>query len=231
MNLEKVSLTLYEFLGYLLPGFLLVFACSLIEATFLNTSALSLSNISGNLVASSIAAYFLGHASHRLGSVLKERRRSWFSDTKRRLNPLLYERVCEALKLAYRIELPIDTSLSTLDTYILADNYITASEEWSEREVLMAREGFFKASMVGFGIVTVVFFVAMAFGGVRLQSVAGDYIELDPVATGVLAGIALFLTVLFRSGFLFYNRLKVNNTLITFLALFEKGAAKGERSK
>lgn len=48
MGLDKISVTLYDLLGYLLPGYVLLLACSVAEASFWGSSVFALSRISRN---------------------------------------------------------------------------------------------------------------------------------------------------------------------------------------
>ncbi len=61
MGLDKISVTLYDLLGYLLPGYVLLLASSVAEASYWERSSLfSVSSIGHNPVLAAIAAYFLG---------------------------------------------------------------------------------------------------------------------------------------------------------------------------
>ncbi len=72
MSLDKISLTLYDFLGYLLPGYILTFVCSLVESTFFGSDLFSLSRISNNVLPFTVVAYFLGYVAHNIGSLLRD---------------------------------------------------------------------------------------------------------------------------------------------------------------
>lgn len=228
MNLDKISLTLYDFLGYLLPGYVLIFACSLIESTLLGSNLFALSCISDNLLPFSVLAYFLGQAGHRISSLLKEWRYGWFSDRSYRLSTPVFERVREIAKDAYGVKLDAGAKLDTLETYLLADSYVVASGSSAERDILMAREGFCKTSMVAFGFLSAVLFSSLAVGGTKIQTRPGTFTQLTWITTTVLAVVTFCMTLLFRRGFVFYNRIKINNTLLTFLALREKDILKKE---
>jgi hypothetical protein len=222
MSLDKMSLTVYDFLGYLLPGYVLVFGCSLLESTFLDSDLFCLSRLTDALLLFTILAYFLGHAGHRIGSLLKDWRYSWFRDQNLRLSAPVFERVRKVVKDAYGIKLDEEAKLDTLETYLLADSYVVASGGSTERDVLMAREGFSKASMVAFGFLSLILFSSLIVGGTKVQTQSGTFTHLTWITTTVLAMAMLCLTLLFRRAFIFYNRIKINNTLLTFLALREK---------
>ena len=222
MSIEKIGLTLYDFLGYLLPGYVLILSCSLVESTFLGSDLLSLSRVSGNYLPFTIAAYFLGHVSHGIGSVLKDRLYKWFTDRKGRLSSPLFERVRESARNTYEISQDPGSSLAPLETYLLADSYIVASGGSPERDILTVREGFHKASMVAFGFLLVVLLSCLGLGGAKIQTQPGTFTRLSPLLTGVLALVTTIMTLVFRRGFMFFNRLKINKILTVFLALRQK---------
>lgn len=230
MNLDKAALTLYDFLGYLLPGYVLIFVSSLVESTFLNTALLSLSTIGKNLLIATVAAYFLGQASHRVASLGRDWNRRIRKGKNRltgrmndnRLHPAVYGRVLEEIKDAYSLDLAEGDKLGGLDIYLLADSYVVASGASPERDMLMAREGFFKTSMVAFGIMFLVFVGSLLVGGLKIQSQPGAVTQMNSVATGLVALAALGLAALFRTGFNFYNQIKSNNIRTIFLALRSK---------
>lgn len=222
MSLDKMSLTLYDFLGYLLPGYVLVFGCSLLESTFLDSDLFHLSRVADDLLLFTVLAYFFGHAGHRIGSLLKDWRYGWFRDRNRRLSAPVFERAREVVKDAYGIKLDEGEKLDTLETYLLADSYVVASGGSTERDVLMAREGFSKASMVAFGFLSLILLSSLIVGGTKVQTQSGAFTQLTWSTTTVLAVAMLSLTLLFRGAFIFFNRVKINNTLLTFLALREK---------
>ena len=70
---DKLSLTLFDILGYLLPGFVVLFTLSLLEATFsANSSLLSLTALGGNIFLFSIVSYYLGHVCHIVATTIKD---------------------------------------------------------------------------------------------------------------------------------------------------------------
>jgi hypothetical protein len=68
VDLSKIAVTLYDVFGYLLPGYVLLFACSVFEATFLGTWFLSLSFLTAHALPFAVAAYFLGQVGHAIAS-------------------------------------------------------------------------------------------------------------------------------------------------------------------
>lgn len=163
--MDKISVTLYDLLGYILPGCILLLVLSVIEATFVGSHHLSLSAMTANPALSAVACYFLGAVAHSTGSILKDWRPSFFSDKKSRLDQSILDRAKEMAKGLYGFAGEGDRDLTTLEIYLLADSYVIASGKTVEREVLQAREGFYKASMVAMAALSIAFFFAAIFGG------------------------------------------------------------------
>lgn len=101
-----------------------------------------------NLAPSVVACYFLGTIAHSVGSILKDWLPDFFSDKKSRLDQSILDRAKEMAKGLYGFTGEDERGLTTLEIYLLADSYVVASGKTVEREVLQAREGFYKASMV-----------------------------------------------------------------------------------
>jgi len=217
MNLDKFSLTLYDFLAYLFPGYIVLFTCSVVDASFFGGASLTVDTINKGFFIYSITAYFLGHLCHRVGSYIKDRYYKLFINNKDRLSPELMELIRKKLTKHYKI--PVSKKLNNLEIYILADGYIVAQGGSPERDILMAREGFYKASTVAFFLLTMTIFATLTTSGVAFSVVPNGLVRLNAWGT-ILAGlISLFITLVLRNGFVFYNRTKINNVLVSFLAL------------
>src|SRR5687767_9125405 len=95
MDLSKIAVTVYDVFGYLLPGYVVLFALSLAEATFTGTWFLSLSLFSAHALPFAVAAYLCGQASHAVASLLTEskRCRTWIQAPRERLGATLYATV------------------------------------------------------------------------------------------------------------------------------------------
>jgi hypothetical protein len=229
MTFDKISLTLFDVLSYLLPGYILLFSFSIIEATFFDTSLFSLSTLNANWLTSSIMAYFLGQISHRLGSLLKNRKNKWFENRKQQLSRPLYYHARDLLSQMYDIKFEEGERLQSLETYMLAESYIIASGKTDERDSLIAREGFHKTSMSSFGIATALVFATLFVGGVNVQVTPGVYISMTRWETfGVVIVFAIF-TAVFWQGYVFYNRLKINNILLLAMTLRSLDKEKSEK--
>jgi hypothetical protein len=220
MGLDKISVTLYDLLGYLMPGYVLLLACSVAEASFWGSSVFAPSRISRNPILAAIIAYFLGQASHAIGSLIKAKRYKWFDDKKRySLNPAITQRATEVLQETYGLKLEKDKSLSNLDRYLLADSYIVASGGSVERDIIMAREGFFKASMIAFAVLGLTVFSTLFAPVARIQVQPGIFVFPTKLGVILLTALLVALVWLFRQRFIFFSCVKSNNSLLTFLSL------------
>jgi hypothetical protein len=234
MGLDKISVTLYDLLGYLLPGYVLLLACSVAEASYWERSSLfSVSRISRNPVLAAVAAYFLGQASHAVASWIKAKRYRWFDDRgSYRLSPEVADRVYEVILETYGIKPDGDRKLSKIDRYLLADSYIVASGGSVERDIMTAREGFFKASSVAFAALALTVLSTLFAPHTRVQTQPDVFIYPTRLSVVALTAFLLLFVWLFRQRFIFFSCVKNNNALLTFLALRQKGdAAKGPESK
>lgn len=221
--MDKISVTLYDILGYLLPGCLLLCATSLTEATFVGSHHLSFSAMTANPALSAVACYFLGAIAHSIGSIIKDRKPHLFRDKDNRLDTDILERAKEIARDLYGLAGEGKRELTDLEMYLLADSYVIARGRLVEREVLQAREGYYKASMVAMAVLSLVLMCAGIFGGVAVQFGPKSVATLSRVAT-LSSGLAgVILTLVFRRSFRFFNRVKVNNTILLFMALWSLG--------
>ena len=211
MESNKITLTLFDILSYFLPGYIVLFALSIVEATFFSSDLLALSNITDNWLISSIAAYFLGQFNHRIASFLNDKRPKWFDNRDLRLMDSIYYHIRTLLTDFYSIEFKEGERLHSLETYLLADNYIIASGKTAERDSLIAREGFHKTSMIAFVILAMTVLATSFERGLSLQLSSGDYFSLNVVGTIILSSILLLITLVFWRGYAFFNRIKINN--------------------
>jgi hypothetical protein len=232
MNLDKLAISIYDFLGYLLPGYVVLIVCSLVESTFVGSWYLSLSVLTRNAVVFAAVSYFLGHIAQGIASTLTKSKRF------RTLIQAPFDRLADPIAGAVRDELNaaygdrIDAkSRDNLDTYLLADAYILAAGGNVEREMLIAREGFFKQSVAALALMTFTLGVAAVRGGLQIQTAPGSIHAVAFWPTILLTVASLAVTLLFRLRFGFYHRVKINNTLRLFLALRVRNVARHERRR
>lgn len=224
MGFDKISVTLYDLLGYLLPGFVFLLVCSLAEASWFGSSLLALSRFKSNPIAASIVAYFLGQAGHAASTWIianTKIRKSWLGGKETyQLGTKIDQRLQQVIQETYSLEMGGE-ELAKSDVFLLADSYIVASGGSSERDIFMAREGFFKTSALAFAILGLVFLIGI-IGKTKVQFQPCSFVLLTWVQTATLGVLALFLAFLFLRRYVFFNCVKNNNALVTFLALRHK---------
>jgi hypothetical protein len=218
MNSEKLGLTLFDILGFLLPGYVLIFCISLIEATFLNSGYLSMQNISNNWFFFTILAYFGGHICHIIASLIKGRYFQHLGNKKYKLNEKIMEKVTAALVEEYNFNSKDVISMNSLDKYLLADSYIVSHGGGEERLSLFVREGFHKSVTTAFAVLFLTFLSSNFAGGVKLKLDSNTINSFDLLTSNGFAVFSLVLFGLFANRFVFYNRMKINNTYLLFLA-------------
>jgi len=219
MSLDKISLTLYDLIGYLLPGYIVVAAFSIIEANFSQTNVFHLSRISQDAFTFAVLAYILGSAAHALGSWAVKK---WPSN---RRDPLAPEIERSAKKVAQSIfDIPYN-SITSNELYLLADSYIVANGGSVERDIITAREGFFKAAMASLSILSIAL-VASLLSEARVQISSKVYIEIDRIGLVFIIVLVLLLAYIFRSRYTFFNCIKRNNAIRLFLAIRQKNMSK-----
>lgn len=223
MESGKFGLTLFDILGYLFPGYLVVFSLSFFESTYLPTSILSFESISKNLFFFTIVAYFLGHLCHIIGSLVKDRAYRFMSK-KDRLNGVLYEKFRKEICKTYSISTEEAAKLNKLDMYTLADNFIVSSGLLEERSSLIVREGFHKSASIAFGTFFLIVFSSIFRGGLKFQGAAGSVEPIGIGATVVFSVVLLLIFLMFVNRYVFFNRIKVNSTYLLFLAIRKKQA-------
>lgn len=219
MTFDKISLTFFDVLSYLLPGYILLFALSVIESSFFGTSLLAFSHLESGWFFSSVVAYFLGQTCHRLGSKIKSLRPNWFENHEQRLIRPVYYYIRSLLAEMHPIEFKEEERLHSFETYLMAESYIVASGKNAELDSLLTREGFHKTSMVAFGFTTIAFFSTLFVGGTRIQVNPTAYTDLGLIGTLICLSVLLIMTISFWQGFVFYNRLKINNILMLAMTL------------
>ena len=221
MNIEKTSITLFDIVGYILPGFVLIIAISILVSSICDGYLLYLSDLNSNWIIVTIAAYFLGQLSHRIGSWIKIRKPNWFRSRSMGLSDHLYYHVRNSLVRACNIELEDDQKITTLETYILAESIVVAKGRTEERDSLLAREGFHKTSMTAFAFFTLIFLLVTMFGGAIISISPGVIIETNIWQSTLFTVISFVFAIVFRQGFVFYNRLKITNILLLALTLLD----------
>lgn len=242
MGLENLGLTIFDTLGYLLPGYVVLFSISLAEATFSKTSFFNLKSIGDNFFPFAIFAYFLGLICHILFTLIT----NWFYKVFRpslrqnestsltekfkasvynrfhvkgdKLSDPLYRALKKAIKEAFHLELFEGEKLNTQENYLLADSYILAMGAGEERTSLAVREGFFKTSTIAFVFLTISLLAGLVSGGQKIQVEPGNVQTLGVALSRLSFFVSLLSVLLLRDRYNFYHRMKMNNTHLLFLA-------------
>ena len=219
MNLNNITLSLFDILGYLLPGYVVLVAISLGESTFLESDLLSFLNIHNNLIIFSVVAYFFGQMCHTVASEIQNRNPKLFRASSYGLSNGLYRKVRRAAEEKYDLKIDNADNVHKRELFLLADAYVVTAGDVQERNSLQAREGFSKTSMAAFSLLFLVLITAWLFkGGVTLRTDPSIDTAISAFSTLLFAGLALLSTVLFWRRFLFFNRLKVNSIQLLFFA-------------
>lgn len=235
MSLEKINVTLYDLLGYVLPGFLILLGVSILEATFAHSHIFYIARLVKNPVVATILAYFLGQIAHVTASWLKDRYRKRFTDYAFRLSVPLRKRVKEELRTFY--DLPEDVlgaaKLTTLETYQLSEAYLSVTGGHLDRDVYLAREGFAKSTMVALTFFGLALLACLIPGGavVQTQPESASLIRVTWYGTLGMALAAWAAAAVFRRQFLFFSRLKNNSAMLAFLAHRQKEEKLAQMSK
>ena len=90
----------------------------------------------------------------------------------------------------------------------------------------MAREGFARGSMVTFALLSLVLLASLFVGGTKVQISPEHTVQVGIGATILAVGVAAGLTGLAYRNAVVFNRYKINNVLVLFLALCEKDASR-----
>lgn len=254
MDTKNLGLTLFDILSYLLPGLVLLTCFSLIEATYIHTSFLDISKLTTNGVITTLLAYFLGHVCYSLASYSKNffynlfkkpknnenknhfkkllnRIRYWiykiaFGNQDNGLSDSLYQVAKNAIIDTFHLDSEEIGKTTTMERFLLADSYVLASGGGDERMSLLVREGFYKSATVAFALLSVTFISSLFIGGISVQIEGGKF---QMIGFDFSLGITIFLifiTVMFGDRYKFFNRMKMNNTYILFLAYREKNSLK-----
>lgn len=250
MGSDKLGLTLFDTLGYILPGYIVLCGLSLIEATFIETNLLSFKTIADNWLFAAVVAYFLGISSHIIMTLTKDIFFAWFGkkdektyklkfvnwlaknkhkfyafsfgNKKYGLSDPLYKKIKRTILETYNFCEEESEKISYLERYLLADSYVIANGGGEERASLLVREGFFKSSTCAFGFLTALSVVSCFQKGLSVQVTAGNIVSLGLSYSIVISILFGLIFLLFWNRFNYYNRMKINNTFLLFLSMIEK---------
>ena len=225
MDFEKLGLKLFDFLGYLLPGIITLFGLSFLEMNFLNSDILSLTRLINNSIIALLLAYFIGHICHSLGTIVQNWTFSLLPKNKSRLEKDFYNQIRLRVANKYNIDLSSreNQKLNTLETYLIADQAVLTSGKATEREQFIALSGFYKGSFISLSILSLIFISTLIKGGAILILGGNNIIKFTFLQTSIVCIILVLITYLFLNRYRFFNQLKMNSTLISFLVIHEEG--------
>lgn len=246
MGIDKLGLSLFDILGYLLPGYLVLINISIFEGTFVKSSYFCLDHYSSNLFLFSIFAYFLGILCHSLISIFLDKfnsitrelslntdtvdnqkhtqTKTWLIGKIQKIfrNPSsmhvskLNGLVTRRLNKIY--QLPKSTKLNNLEKYLLTDSFLVSVGLTEERNSLTIREGFFKTSTSALFIFVLTTFFCVLRGGLSIQIDASNFLIFSSTNTFFLLIIEIIVLIVFNKRRKFFHRMKVDNTSLIFLS-------------
>ena len=227
MNLDKINLSLYDLVGYLLPGFVFLGVLSVAEATFASSRLITVQSINSNIVVFVAVAYYLGHFCHTVGSSLNKIS-GW---TRARLGlaalcvapmePTLIQVVEEEVCAAYNLrsdQLGSSDATREFNCYLLADNWTLVEGSTGERDTFQAREGFFKASSFSFGVAGIVFGLSLLKSGATINQTMQQSVKVTLPISLVACGFCLIVAFVFARRYIYFSCLRRNQTRLLFLA-------------
>jgi hypothetical protein len=175
--LKDLQFTLYEVLGYLLPGCILLGSVWIVfHSCFWHDQPIVLwaelpAQALGCLL---LAAYLAGHTAQGLGNLFK---RLPFVDPDKSLLGL-DPQLERALRIAASSRFGIDVEKYSLpQLFELCDEALVADGSLGEREVFTYREGFYRGCFVALSSLTLSLFVQVAYARIR-ASFGGRMVEM-----------------------------------------------------
>ncbi len=215
--IEKLNATLYDVLGYLLPGLIVLGALAIAEATFFDGRFLSIETIHQRWVLFMLIAYYLGHAVQSIAANLQSRFHTRLTSTKGRLGMPLYNQAKNMVRERHHFSDEEMKSIHTYEVCLLSDAYTVMSAASGERDVLVSREGFYRGSTVAFLVLCGVLLVAGIHGGAHFYSTPDARWDVDRVETLMLSVGSLLVAILMFDRFKFFNRAKNNFSQLVYL--------------
>lgn len=223
MDLSKFTLAVFDIFAYLLPGLVLLVLASVIEATFFSSQVLALGRLGQLPVPGLIAAYFLGHLGHGLGTVLTKRIRGLDAPRGGDLPRAVFDQIRARVVQTFEIDLEAlpDRKLDALSTYKFADSFVVAKDKAAERESLLLREAFALSSMGAFAAWGLVGIAALLFQeGLAYQLTARTTLERGP--TLALAVLAFLIAAAFWRRYVHFALIRRSSIYTLFMALTAK---------
>ena len=232
MSLNSITLTLFDIFGYILPGFVVLFAVSIFESSFTSLQLLNFTESSRSILTSTVVAYFLGHLCHSLAEGLYRIVNHFLKLEGDKLSEGLYRKLRKAEEEVYEVKITSDDQgAHRKEVYLMADSFLAAAGNVKERDSLVAREGFAKSSTAAFMILTLVLIVTLFKGGATIQTASQAAHTFNVWTSFIFVVLTGITTSIFFARFVFFRRLKINNIQLLFLAHVQKERLSGMKNK
>lgn len=161
--MESVKFTLYEIVGYLIPGTVSLVSL-IIGYSLLNNNIVCFQNSSFSAAAMLVGAYFAGHLNQGIGNLFSgyfenmaiAKRNTSISDIKSNIN--------------------IDKNLSDRESFGIIMNIAMSKMKTESMVIFTEREGFYRGSAVGFALLSISIIISMFFDEIKF--VNGEYFLL-----------------------------------------------------
>lgn len=215
--IEKLNATLYDLLGYLLPGFVVLGTSAIAEATFFDGKFLSMETIHQQWLLFTLIAYYLGHAAQSVAASLQSRFRATVTSQKGRLSMPFYNQAKKLVRERYQFSEEEMKGIHTYEVSLLSDTFAVMSDASGERDILIGREGFYRGSTVAFLLLCIVLLLAGISGGVHFYSTPDARWDVDRLETLMLSAGSLLMAILMFGRFRFFNRAKNNFSQLVYL--------------
>ena len=231
MKADSVGFTLFDLLGYLLPGSVVLFGASVLEATFLEESALGVWRLSENWLFSMVAAYFLGHIAHSIGRFLKGKLFDSFLSTRPYRSKVLSVPLKKALVKDFPDVDLVGEAARPLDRFMFADLFLQIRGGTQDRHILMALVSFHKASMVAFAFLCVVILSTLFAGGAVFSLAPDTIFQAGWMHTLLMAVLCAGMSLSFLHGFRYFNATKNDHVYAGYLSLRQREQQEASRGE
>jgi hypothetical protein len=227
---KEIKLTIYDFLGYLLPGVPFLFTIIVLYwVLFFTREPLPLPSLTSTTwVLFLFLAYLFGHVVQAIGNLISKgiglTEGKVLSKSK---NPILPEAVVKAARSAVSKTLAVDSKhIENEDLYALCDTIVLQFGQTAEREILQYREGFYRGFSISMTFLALALIVR-AFVPGSMVSISGKPYHLIALLLAFMI-VVLLLSALFC--FLRYKRFfrfRIKSAIFACLVLQDKLREKG----
>lgn len=218
MKIENISISLFEFISYFIPGSIIILSLFLIIVEF-GIDAHSYFNLMDRYwYIAIILAYFLGELSHAISSFIKyklgEPHKTDTSDMSEDTLQAIKRLIQEVYSLPDSFDPTLDREFE-IDYFYLADSYLNIHKETSNTDIYRAQEGFYRSSIPAL----IIFAISCWLKIFILQTSLPKNIELIEVVPVLGFLLSIGLIIVCRERTLFFNRKKNIHILTQFYSL------------